>query len=244
MKLEMSSIQSVFGKTLKILLNKATICTAAVIALLSISIPSNNCSPVSPAKHLIASFCGTVAFAAETGAVGKNTNGGQNTPPANGVKPSPSVTPGPATGTTTKYGAKLAKLRLRVIDGRTQKPIEGAEIVIVENEQRYKTGADGYTPWFLAPVIRQPKFVPVVQELHGQLSAIAYKDGYRDSIHMGIRMEEGIENQNTIWMYKIGPGDFRVEPVLYQEPYHHIWLIELADRFRNKSQLGEGFQKP
>ncbi|WP_245632780.1 carboxypeptidase-like regulatory domain-containing protein [Alicyclobacillus kakegawensis] len=137
-----------------------------------------------------------------------------------------------------------ARLRVRVIDGRTLQPLPGAEVVLVETEQRLRTGANGYTPWFDAPVIRNPRFRPLVAELHGQLTVIAYKNGYRDSIHMGIRTHEGLDSQATVWMYKIGPEDRRIEPVLYQEPYHHLWLIELVDRFRRNSQLGEGWQDP
>lgn len=142
------------------------------------------------------------------------------------------------------YTRKTAKLRIRVIDGRTKEPIEGAEVVLIETEQRFKTDAQGYTPWFDAPVIRNPKYRPMVAELHGQLGAISYKDGYRDSIHLGIRVHEGIRQQTTIWMYKLGPADRRIEPVLYQEPYHHLWLIQLADKFRSHTQPGEGPERP
>lgn len=137
-----------------------------------------------------------------------------------------------------------ARLRVRVIDGRTLKPLSGAEVVLVETEQRLRTGPDGYTPWFDAPVIRNPRFRPMVAELHGQLTVIAYKNGYRDSVHMGIRMHEGLDSQTTVWMYKIGPEDRRIEPVLYQVPYHRLWLVELVDKFRRNSQLGEGWQDP
>lgn len=140
--------------------------------------------------------------------------------------------------------AKTAKLRVHVIDGRTRKPLEGAEVVVVETEQRFKTGANGYTPWFDAPVFRNPKYRPIVAELHGQLGVIVYKNGYRDSIHLGVRMHEDIQQETTVWMYKIGPQDRRIEPVLYQEPYHHIWLIRLADKYRQKSQIGEGPERP
>lgn len=142
------------------------------------------------------------------------------------------------------YVPSTAKLRVQAIDGRTKQPLVGAEVVMIENEKRYVTGSDGYTPWFDAPIIRNPKYRPLVAELHGQLGVIVYKNGYRDSIHLGIRMHEGAKSETTVWMYKIEPGDRRIEPVLYQVPYHHLWLIELADRFRQKSQIGEGPERP
>lgn len=145
------------------------------------------------------------------------------------------VQPGQATG----------KLRVKVIDGRTKQPLAGAEVVLLETEKRYRTGADGLTPWIDAPVLRSARFRFLVNELHGQLTLISYKNGYRDSIHMGVRMNEGTATRVTIWQYKIVPGpDTRVEPVVFQEPYHRLWLIQLADRFRRPSQLGEGYEHP
>lgn len=159
--------------------------------------------------------------------------------------PLPPPTPGSAQTQFSPYVPwPTSKLRVRVIDGRTQQPIEGAEVVLIETEQRATTGPDGYTQWMDAPIIRNPRYRPMVAELHGQLGVIAYKNGYRDSIHLGIRMHEGIPSETTVWMYKLGPGDTRVEPVLYQVPYHHVWLVELADKFRSKTQPGEGPERP
>ncbi|CAM3723511.1 hypothetical protein [Alicyclobacillus pomorum] len=170
-------------------------------------------------------------------------------PPSNAVNPAaPKAKPGDPTEPTNKFSPYVpipkSKLRIRVIDGRTERPIEGAEVVLIETEQRFKTGPDGFTQWMDAPVLRDPRYRPLVAELHGQLGAIAYRNGYRDSIQLGIRVHDGVRNETTIWMYRLGPGDRRIEPVLYQVPYHRLWLIELADRFRSKSQPGEGPERP
>jgi len=171
------------------------------------------------------------------------------------AKKAPATTPAPATPPARVQsgegfvpltpGAQNGKLRVKVIDGRTRQPLAGAEVVVLETEKRYRTGADGLTPWIQAPVLRSARFRFLVNELHGQLTLISYKNGYRDSIHMGVRMNEGQVTKTTIWQYKIVPGsDVRVEPVFYQEPYHRLWLIQLADRFRRPSQLGEGYERP
>lgn len=142
---------------------------------------------------------------------------------------------------STQYGM----LRVKVLDGRTLKPLPDAEIVLLETEKRYRTDKLGLTPWIKAPVLRSARFRFLVNELHGQLTLISYKNGYRDSIHMGVRMNESSPTKTTIWQYKIDPtADTRVEPILYQEPYHRLWLIKLADRFRRPSQLGEGYEHP
>ena len=140
---------------------------------------------------------------------------------------------------------KQGRLRVKVMDGRTHKPLAGAEVVVLETEKRYRTDADGLTPWIDAPVLRSARYRFLVNELHGQLTLISYKNGYQDSVHMGVRVNENAESKVTIWQYRIIPGpDSRIEPILYQEPYHRLWLIQLADRFRRPSQLGEGYERP
>ncbi len=164
---------------------------------------------------------------------------------------SPPSAPGPSgkapagSFVPTTPGQALGQLRVKVIDGRNQKPLAGAEVVVLETEKRYRTDANGLTPWIQAPVLRSARFRFLVNELHGQLTLISYKNGYQDSIHMGVRVNERAQTKVTIWQYKIIPGpNTRIEPVLYQEPYHRLWLIQLADRFRRPSQLGEGYEHP
>jgi hypothetical protein len=141
-------------------------------------------------------------------------------------------------------GTKKAKLIVHVIDGRSGKPISGADTVLVETGERFKSDATGATPTIAAPVIREERYEDQVAALHGQLGLITYKNGYRDSITFGVRMHEGQVTDVTVWMYQITPGDRRIEPVFYHEPYHHLWLVQLADTFRSPSQPGEGQESP
>jgi hypothetical protein len=136
-------------------------------------------------------------------------------------------------------------LRVKVVDGRTFLPLNHAQVILVETGERYATDQRGLTPWIKAPVLRSARFSRLVDELHGQLSLIAYKNGYRDSIHLGVRMNEGERSKVTIWQYQIDRlRDTRIEPVLFQEPYHRLWLIKLADHFRTKTEVGEGYERP
>ncbi|MGZ4164106.1 MAG: hypothetical protein ACXVDB_07015 [Tumebacillaceae bacterium] len=141
-------------------------------------------------------------------------------------------------------GTKKAKLVVHVIDGRTGKPIQGADTVLVETGERFKSDATGTTPSIDAPVIREERYEDQVAALHGQLGLVTYKNGYRDSITFGVRMHEGTVTDVTVWMYQITPSDRRIEPVFYHEPYHHLWLVQLADTFRSPSQPGEGQESP
>ncbi len=139
---------------------------------------------------------------------------------------------------------QMGKLQVTVIDGRTGEALPEAEVVVAETEQRYRTGPDGKTPVVDAPVTRDPRFRPMIGELHGQLTVIAYKNGYRDSVYFGVRMHPGLMTEPTVFMYKILPQDTRIEPVHYQVPLHRIWIYELANKFRSTSQPGEGPPSP
>lgn len=162
--------------------------------------------------------------------------------PTQPAKPAPSpVTDDP------KLHNQRAQLIVQVIDGRTRLPLDGAEVVVIETKQRVRTGKDGSTPVILTPVIREERYSRLVAQLHGQLGLIAYKNGYRDAITFGVRMHEGLVTRITMWMYKIDRGpdrDRRIEPTLYQVPFHHLWLVQLADEFRSSSQPGEGPESP
>lgn len=144
-------------------------------------------------------------------------------------------------------GVKTAKLKVTVINGRDKKPIEGAEVVIMETGDRIRTDAKGDTPYVDAPVPRAEKGKLLINKLHGQLGVIAYKKGYRDSITFGVRMHEGKETHITVWMYPIEyvKGEpTRIEPVFYEVPYHHLYLLQLADSYRSKPDEGEGMESP
>lgn len=138
----------------------------------------------------------------------------------------------------------MADLQVRVVDARTKQPLAGAEVVLLETEQRMTTGADGRTPVIKAPIVRDPRYRRRLAELHGQLTLIAYKNGYRDTVFFGVRMHRGRRTEPEVWMYQITPDDRRIEPIWYQMPIHRLWLIDLAQAFRSRTQPGAGPESP
>lgn len=140
-------------------------------------------------------------------------------------------------------GIKTAPLRLRVVDAHTRKGIPGAGCIVGETRQRIETDAKGVAPVIDAPIFRHPRLEEQLAQLHGQLTVLCYKNGYRDSVYIGVRMHEGVATEPEIWMYPIGTGDRRIEPTLYQMPVHRIWLIQLADKYRLREE-GEGPESP
>jgi hypothetical protein len=140
-------------------------------------------------------------------------------------------------------GIKTAPLALRVVDATTLKGIPGAGCTVGETGDRVGADANGVAPVIQAPIFRNPRLEEMLAELHGQLTVLCYKNGYRDALYMGVRMHEGVTTETEVWMYPIGAGDRRIEPTLYQVPIHRVWRIELADKYRLKDE-GEGPESP
>lgn len=140
-------------------------------------------------------------------------------------------------------GIRTAPLQLRVVDATTMKGIPGAGCVVGETGDRVETNEKGIAPTIQAPIFRNPRLEEMLAELHGQLTVLCYKNGYRDAINMGVRMHEGLLTESEIWMYPISPRDRRIEPTFYQAPIHRIWQIQLADKYRLKEE-GEGPERP
>lgn len=140
-------------------------------------------------------------------------------------------------------GIKTAPLQLRVVDANTMKGIPGAGCTIGETGDRVETDAKGIAPTIEAPIFRHPRLEQMLAELHGQLTVLCYKNGYRDSINMGIRMHQGATTETEVWMYRVGAEDRRIEPTLYQSPIHRLWRIKLADKYRLRDE-GEGPESP
>lgn len=166
-------------------------------------------------------------------------------PPAQQPRPLPTYK------VNTEIPPELAKrwnrwgqMQATVRDGRDGSPLADAEVVVVETGQRMRTDKDGKAPVIRVPMIRDPRYEPIIAELHGQLTLVVYKNGYRDGVEFGIRIHENMISEPTVFMLKITDLDRRIEPHDHHQPFHHIWLLELTNQFRSSTQPGEGEQSP
>jgi hypothetical protein len=149
-----------------------------------------------------------------------------------------------ADGWRALFPGRTGKLRVRVVDMETGKPIDRARCVLGETRQELWTAADGWTATIEAPIIRDPRLHRMLAQLAGQLTLICYKTGYRDSIFMGVRMHEGLVTEPEVHMIPILHPGRRAEPWLYQMPIHRTWRIQLTDTFRSPAEPGAGPERP
>jgi hypothetical protein len=140
-------------------------------------------------------------------------------------------------------GVRTSKLRIRVVNSSNLQGIPGAGCVLPATGQRVETDQNGTAPVIDAPVLRDPRLDELLEEVSGELTLICYKDGYRDHITLGVRMQENTETQIGVRMTRYGPQDKRIEPEIHMIPPHRIWQIQLADRYRLFEQ-GQGPERP
>ena len=124
-----------------------------------------------------------------------------------------------------------ATLRIRVQDGHTGADLPGAEVVIAETGEHYHTDEQGYTPDIPVPILRDTRYDQLHPQEWGEISVLAYCEGYEDYALFHLQVE---------------PGQARTDPVvmmferdqLYSQPFALVegpkaeWVQELLDRFR------------
>jgi hypothetical protein len=140
-------------------------------------------------------------------------------------------------------GIRSTQMQIRVMDATTMKGIPGAGCVVAETGDRVETNEKGVAPVIEVPVFRHPRLDEILAELHGALTLLCYKNGYRDAVAVGARTYENTRAEPEVWMYPAGPDDRRVEPTLHTFEAHRVWKIQLADKFRLREE-GEGPERP
>ena len=108
----------------------------------------------------------------------------------------------PAAAPPTPSGSLVA----RVLDVRNLSPIEGAVVVVPETGERYVTGTDGRTPVITVPLIKDVRFDKVSPKPWGEISLIAYKQGYLPYAVFYLQIHEN-QRRNGPNLYLIRPED-------------------------------------
>lgn len=102
--------------------------------------------------------------------------------------------------------AQSGSLVVRVVDVNTLKPIEGAEVVVPETQQRYPTGTDGKTAPITVPILRDTRFDELTAKPWGEISLLVYKQGYLPYAVFYLQVLPGVQ-RNGPTIYMIPPKD-------------------------------------
>lgn len=130
--------------------------------------------------------------------------------------------------TNTEFGY----IQPTVIDGFTKEPIEGAIIIIPELDKTFTTDIKGRVGQIKIDIIEDNHFKEIEPKSWGEITLIAYKEGYLDYVlfHTHVWESQG-RNGPQITMFK--KDDRNIEdPIYLIESPHRLWVKELVDKYR------------
>lgn len=129
------------------------------------------------------------------------------------------VSPSPAVGL----------MRVRVLDGYTDAPIEGAEVVIPETERRFLTDALGKTERIELPVMRDSEYDRLLPRADGRATVIVLCPGYTPYLLLYARVTPGKEREPTVRLFP-DDGTLPVFTVIEAPPAE--WAEALVEKYR------------
>ena len=121
-------------------------------------------------------------------------------------------------------------MRVRVVDGMTDAPIEGAFVVLPETGGRYSTGADGLTELITLPCLPDERHDALLETGEGRTTVIAYAEGYVPYLLLYARVLPGKERETpTVYMFP-DDGTLPVFEVIEAPPMD--WAERVVERYR------------
>ncbi|HEY8423586.1 MAG TPA: carboxypeptidase-like regulatory domain-containing protein [Clostridia bacterium] len=120
-------------------------------------------------------------------------------------------------------------LKIRVIDLVTREPVAGATVCIVESNQYYTTDKNGFTPTIQAPYLKNTNFDNVLERPWGDITILAYKEGYVDYLVFYIMLPKNATRHLTITLAPYSAG---AEPYLLIESPDDEWAKEIIKKYK------------
>lgn len=125
-----------------------------------------------------------------------------------------------------------AMLTVKVVEGYTESPIEGASVVIIGTGEVYKTNSEGLTDVIEVPMVRDTRFDSVLPKPWGEVSMIIYKEGF---VPYALFYLQVIENETRegvkILLFEKGITDSS-EPFSIIEGPNRLWVNELIKMYQ------------
>lgn len=127
--------------------------------------------------------------------------------------------------------AQSGSLVVRAVDVNTLESVEGAEVVILDTQQRYLTGTDGKTAPITVPIKRDTRFDQEVPKPWGEVSLIVYKEGYVPYAVFYLQVTAN-QQRNGPTVYLIPPKDTaNKEAVSIIEGPKDDWVREIVRKY-------------
>ena len=128
-------------------------------------------------------------------------------------------------------GKRTGGLNVRVLDGRTDAPISGAEVVIPETGKRYTTDEKGRTGTIPVPIARDTRFDGICKKDWGEATLMIYHPGYYPYALLYVQLEAGKTRMGPdIYLF---PEDGSMDaPFLVIESPDSGWAARLIEKYQ------------
>jgi hypothetical protein len=119
-----------------------------------------------------------------------------------------------------------------VKDGFSEKPLPGAEVIIVEDGKSYSTDSEGKTPIISVPILQDPSYRSILPKPWGEITLLIYKEGYIDCaiFHVNV-MEKQTRHGPTVLLFPLD-NDGTNQPFVLTEGPNPSWTKQLLDQYR------------
>lgn len=131
-----------------------------------------------------------------------------------------------STATDTAY------LSVKVVEGYSEVPLTGAQVVVVETNEVYTTDESGLTPVIAVPATRDMRYDEILPKPWAEVSLIIYKDGYIPYALFYLQVMEGETREGVkILLFEEGSADTS-EPFSIIEGPNRTWVDALVEKYR------------
>ena len=128
--------------------------------------------------------------------------------------------------------ADTAYFSVKVVEGYSEAPLSGAQVVIIGTGESYETGSDGMTPVIAVPAVRDTRYDEVLPKPWAEVSLIVYKDGYIPYALFYLQVMEGETREGVkILLFEEGASTSS-EPFSIIEGPNRTWVDALVEKYR------------
>ncbi len=121
----------------------------------------------------------------------------------------------------------------QVVDGFSERPIEGAKIVIPELDKKFITNAEGFTINIKVPIIEDTHYKDICPKPWGEVTLIVYKEGYTDYVLFHTHIWESQARKGPKILLFPNPSGEKDQPMSIVESPHRLWTTELVEKYRH-----------
>jgi len=133
-----------------------------------------------------------------------------------------------------QFAGKTGKVQFLVVDGFTEKPLDGATVVILDTNKQYRTDKDGLTTAIDVPIIEDKRFDSIIPKAWGEVSAVIYRKDYIPYALFYLQVfPEKTRKGVKILLFKKGEITSD-EPFSIIEGPNRIWVEEVIKKYQPK----------